>query len=307
MSEATLARRGFHRKDDTTKELLERIGQTFLGGFAEGVAADRPEQATPRLNTQPPRFRGFAYEGAAMGLAVADAVSRRRSRFGTFLGGSGQDHVYMAHVGLGWALARLPRTRWPRSTPDPLLQWLVLDGYGFHQAYFHTDRVVRRQVPHGEVRWGNSHFRTYRVRAMDQGVGRALWFVGGTDPDVVADLIDRFDPGRRPDLYSGVGLAATYAGGADAGELGRLLDRAGRMWPLVAQGSTFAAEARRLAGTEVPETDLATKVLCGLSASDAAQVARDQRLLSLTPEIGVPRYETWRCRIADQFESPRRT
>ncbi|MFE2411208.1 DUF1702 family protein, partial [Kitasatospora sp. NPDC059408] len=29
-------------------------------------------------------------------------------------------------------------------------------------------------------------------RALDQGIGRALWVVGGTDPGVVAGLIERF-------------------------------------------------------------------------------------------------------------------
>jgi len=53
----------------------------------------------------------------------------------------------------------------------------------------------------------------------DQGIGRAMWFVGGTDVELVATMIDKFPDHRRADLYSGAGLAATYAGGAHEQEL----------------------------------------------------------------------------------------
>lgn len=306
-SEATLEKRGFHLKDHDSKELLERIGRTFLVGFSHSVAADTPDVVEPLLADVPDRFRGFAYEGAAMGLAVSDALSwRNRSRLSRFVSGSGREHVYMAHVGLGWALARVPRFRWPRAAPDPLLQWLVLDGYGFHEAYFHTARVVTRRTAHPDVPWGDAAHAWYRPRAMDQGVGRALWFAGGTDPDVVADLLERFEPHRHPDLYSGAALAATYAGGVGEAELVRFRERAAHHLPQVAQGCVFAAEARRLAGLEVPQTEVAAEVFCGLSARDAAQVAVDSRPEPEWADGEVPGYEVWRRRIADRFVSQRR-
>ena len=276
--EATLEKRGFQVKDDASRELLERIGTTFLTGFSYAVGADSPRAAGAALDDVPTRFRGFAYEGAAMGFAVLDGLAPlRRDRFTRFADGIGRDHPYMAQVGLGWALARLPRFRWPKPSGEPLLHWLVLDGYGFHQAYFHTGRVVARRAEQPPVRWGEPGHAWYRPRALDQGVGRALWFAGGADPRRVAELIDRFAPHRRPDLYSGAGLAATYAGGATEAELAGFRGRAREYLPHVAQGCVFAAEARQRAGLEVEHTEIAAGVFCGLSARDAARLGAASR------------------------------
>lgn len=304
-SEVGLQKRGFHVKSLDAQELLETVGRTFLTGYAQAAAARFPSDVDETLGKLPVHFRGFAYEGAAMGFAVVDALSARRGwRYPAFLAGSGNDHIYMAYVGLGWALARVPRLRWPDLALDPVLQWLVLDGYGFHQAYFHTDRYVRQRYAADAPRWPRGGPDGYAARAVDQGIGRALWFVGGTDTDVVADLIESFPVRRRPDLYSGAGLAATYAGGAGGPELKRFLMRAGEHRPWVAQGSVFAAEARRRSGLEVPQTAIATQVFCGMGAEEAANLA-----LRTRPEAepgaagGPPAYEVWRRRIAGEFAS----
>ncbi|WP_262391531.1 DUF1702 family protein [Nocardiopsis sp. CNR-923] len=199
-------------------------------------------------------------------------------------------------------MARLPRPLWPGTGHlDPVLRWLVHDGYGFHQAYFHTGTHVHRRVRDGRAaRYTGDG--PYALRAADQGMGRALWFVGGTDPDRVAALIESFPEGRRADLYAGVGLAATYAGGADTDELRRLRDRAGRHGPHLAQGSAFGAEARIRAGLLVPHTETATGVLCGTDAETAARASRDLRPETLGAEDPErPWYEVWRARLADEF------
>ena len=94
--------------------------------------------------------RGFAYEGAAMALALLDHVLPwRRNRLARFIRGPARDHIYMAHVGAGWALARLRRgTNRYFHKLDPLLRWLAMDGYGFHEGYFHWQRTIEaRQQP----------------------------------------------------------------------------------------------------------------------------------------------------------------
>jgi hypothetical protein len=109
-------------------------------------------------------------------------------------------------------MARLPRALQSRVRPrDPLLRWLALDGYGFHEAYFRTPLVVTRQRP-PRLLPGWRGCASSAAQVIDQGIGRALWFVCGADTDRLADTIAGFAPERRPDLWSGVGLAAAYAG-----------------------------------------------------------------------------------------------
>ncbi|RKT55205.1 DUF1702 family protein [Saccharothrix australiensis] len=306
VSNAKLSVRGFHDKGPAARELLETAGRSFLRGYAIAAEARTPDEPEPRLELVPRRFRGFAYEGAAMAFAVRDALPfGRGGRTARFLAGSAARHSYLVHVGIGWAMARAPRFRWSRLLlADPLLRWLALDGYGFHQAYFHTHRYLRGQHRDQRLHWPPDGPSRYAERAVDQGVGRAAWFVGGADPEVVADLLDSFPEHRRADLYSGAGLAATYAGGADAAELRLLRSRAGAWRPALAQGSAFGATARVAAGLADEHTALATGVLCGRTPEEAAALC-DRTRPPATAEVpehpGVPSYEVWRERIAAAF------
>jgi enediyne biosynthesis protein E3 len=301
-SETELSVRKFHVKDEPARELLETVGRTFLRGYAYAAECREPAEAEERLEDLPVRFRGFGYEGAAMAFAVRDGLPLgRHDHIARFLRGHGKDHVYMVYVGVGWAMARLPRVRWPVvNVTDPLLRWLVLDGYGFHQAYFKTERYVHRQYREPAFPWPAEGPRWYADRAIDQGIGRAMWFVGGTDPEEVDRLIGRFPEERHADLYSGAGLAVTYAGGVNESELERLRTLSGPHLPLVAQAAAFAATARAEAGLIVPHNDLATKALCGMPARQAHEAGAAAR--PAPPYTGdIPPYEVWRRRLAARF------
>ena len=295
--------RGFPVKDAASKDLLETVGRTFLHGYALAAEASDPLDAEAGLEQVPTRFRGFAYEGAGMGFAVRDGLpGGRRDHTPRFLRGRADAHVYMVYVGIGWAMARLPKFRWPDSRAlDPLMVPLALDGYGFHQAYFKTGKYVRQQYRETTFPWPTGPDAVYSPRAIDQGIGRALWFVSGTDAARCADTIDGFAPERRADLYSGAGLAATYAGGVTAEELRLFWDRAGEHRARVAQASVFAAEARVRAGLLVPHTGLATEVFCGTTPDEAARMSLAARPDG--PEGDLPAYEVWRQRVAAEFVS----
>jgi enediyne biosynthesis protein E3 len=300
-SATRLSVRGFPEKDEATRELLESVGRSFLRGYGFAVQARSPRDAEPSLEEMPMLLRGFAYEGAAMGLAMLDGLSLRGGRVAEFLDGRAARHVYMAYVGVGWAMARLPRFRWPKLTAvDPLLSWLVLDGYGFHQAYFKTQRYVVNQYREQAFPWPGGVHRWYANRVIDQGIGRALWFVGGADPAAVIKLVGSFPASRRPDLYSGLGLATTYAGGGNEKELRFLWDSAGPCRAQLAQGCAFAAKARVLADLMVPHVELASEVFCGMTPAEAARIT-DIALPNSGDDRQLPAYERWRQGVAEEL------
>lgn len=305
-SETKLSVRGFHEKTPESRDLLETVGRSFLEGYAFAAEAGTTEEAEWQLEQIPRAWRGFAYEGAGMGFAVRDALPfGRGGRTVRFLGGRARDHSYMVYVGTGWAMARVPRFRWPKvELGDPLLRWLALDGYGFHQAYFHTDKYIYQQYVEKNFPWP-SHGATWCVdKVIDQGIGRATWFIGGTDPTVVANIFDSFPESRRADLYAGAGLAATYAGGGDADELREFQRRAGEYLPNLAQGSAFAASARVEAGTTVEHTGVATRILCDMTPEEATRLCADVRpaaLVEVPEHPGIPTYELWRRRVTAVF------
>lgn len=293
----TFAWRGFHRGDAAAVERLELVARTFLTGYDAALADPRLEVLGRRLACIDGELTGFAFEGAAMALGLLDALSPwRGGRVAAYIAGPAAPHAYLAHVGVGWALARLPfATRRLLAPLDSLLRWLLFDGFGFHQGFFEPAWAIGRQaVP--------TRLHGYSRRVYDQGLGRSIWFSGGADPERIAATIDAFPAARRPDLWSGVGLASAYAGGAGAAGLGRLRELAGWYLPHVAQGAAFAAKARHRAGNLSPETDLACCILCGIGAEAAAAIADDAAAaLPIHAPVGPselpaePLWETWRA------------
>lgn len=294
--ETTFERRGFRVKNPELRAHLEQVGTAFVSGYHAGLEQDTTENLAAELNTTPPDLRGFAYEGAAMALALLDGLTPwRRDRVAQFLRGPGDAHAYMVHVGVGWAWARLPvNLARARARFDPVLRWLALDGYGFHEAFFKWPRYLAgAKYPR--------RLAGYDCRVFDQGFGRCLWFVDGGDVESIPRTISTLAPQRHADLWSGVGLAATYAGGASEDALVRLRDHAGQFRSQLAQGSAFAAKARQRAGNLTDYTDVATRILCEMPALAAARLC-DTTLENLPANADQPAFEIWRCRIQNHFQ-----
>jgi hypothetical protein len=330
--EVKYGRRGFRGATKEMEARLEQVGAAFLGGYHAALEQDTQTGLATTLNEVEMELRGFAFEGAAMGLALLDVLTPwRRTRIGEFLGGAGAVHDYMVHVGTGWVWARLPvNVHRARQRLDPLLGWLAFDGWGFHEGFFHWPKYIAGQpLP--------KTLKGYERRVFDQGLGRSLWFVNGGNVDLIPRTISDFPPDRRGDLWSGIGLAATYAGIISESSLDGLREKAGSFRPQLAQGSAFAAKARQRAGNLNSYTSLATAILCGLAAADAARLAdaalenlpacvaeagcsltadRSQQFESTrrahrTParrrpdDAEMPAYEIWRRRIQNHFVQPR--
>lgn len=298
--EIASAFRGFRLDTQEIRDRLEGVAGTFVRGYHAALEVDPPALAE-RLDREPAAARGWAYEGAAMALTLLDVLTGwRRDRLRRLLAGAGDAHVYIVHVGAGWTLARLPIS--PArllARLDPVNGWLALDGYGFHEGFFHPRTAIARQkVPR--------KLSGYARRGFDQGLGRSLWFVEGAEAGRIAAAIAAFPPERRPDLWSGVGLACGYAGGMSGEGIAALRRAAGPQTPELAQGVAFAAEARARAGHTPDHTELACQVLCGVGAAAAAAIARESGRdlppdAKSTKEIEVPAFEVWRRRIQNHF------
>lgn len=275
---------------------LEEAGRSFLAGYHGALEEDGGlDRLAARLDALHPHQRGFAYEGTGFGLVVRDLLAPwRPRRLAAFFTGPGVRYVHLIHVGAGWALARL---RLPfaalRRRLDPLYGWLALDGYGFHEGYFHPARSLDRRLRPRRL-------RGYELAVFDTGIGRSLWFREASDPARIIARVAQFPEQRRADLWSGVGLAAAYAGGVDAETLQRLKLAAGPAQPALAQGTAFGAKARALQGTPPAWTELVAEILCGATATEAAAVT-DRELSALPAEDGPgdegSRFAVWRRRI----------
>jgi len=293
-AEVSVARRGFHSDSPAARERFEAVGRSFLRGYHAALAEPSLVSLAARLDCVAPEVRGFGHEGAAMALALLDVLAPWRRRLAAFLAGPGEPQHHIATIGAGWILGRLPlRPEGLLRRLDPVLGWLALDGYGFHEGYFHWPRsIVRQEVPrklHG-----------YARRGFDQGVGRSLWFVRGADPHRVAETIGRFAASRQGDLWAGAGLAAAYAGGCERAALEALRRLAGPRAPMVAQGATFAAVARQHGGNPAAHTELACEALAGRTTAELAALAAEtgRDLPTDGPE---PAFEAWRCRIQSRL------
>jgi hypothetical protein len=275
---------------------FEPVAHSLMEGYHATLEDPRLSALEARLEAVEPSLKGFAYEGAGMGLAALDAITpwKKQKRLNAFVEGPGAPHIYPIYVGVGLAYARLKRT--PEANLaglDPLLGWVTADGYGFHEAFFKRRRYVEQHtVP--------THLSSYGRRFFDQGVGRALWFSSGALPDRVAHLIAGFQPQRHADLWSGVGLASAYGGGADADALRSVLAHAHAYKPQLARGAATAAWGRQHAGNQAAHTDLACEIFCGRTSQDAAalveQEARDLPVISVEPN-----YEIWRRRTEEKL------
>jgi len=294
-TEASFTKRGFVAREDEARRRLEQIGVTFLSGYHAALEETTFIRLARRLSMVESDLRGFAFEGAATGLALLDCVTPwRKDRWRTFTERIAEPHIYMMHVGLGWALARLRRSLTPHLAQlDSLLGWLVVDGYGFHEGYFSWPRYVEQQTMPTQL-------NGYERHVFDQGLGRSVWFVKGADVAAIASAINAFPFARRDDLWSGVGLACAYAGGCGRGAIQSLRTAAHAHLPALAQGVAFAAKTRHRAANLNIHTETVCRLICGHSAETVAAIT-DAALDDLREENGLPAYEVWRRRIQDKL------
>lgn len=192
---------------DAHPKICERVSNAraaFLQGFDQALKAS-PEILPKLLQDEPFQRRGFALEGAAMALTLIDEFSPApQNQLNVFLNGRSTEEHILSAIGVGWASARLGKPfDWLPTALDSNFIAAVVDGYGFHQGFFHPQRFTCRGFPMRE-----SELSTF----YDIGLGRALWFVHVGHIETIARTIDRFLPERRKQLWRGVGTACAFTG-----------------------------------------------------------------------------------------------
>ncbi|HEY3734413.1 MAG TPA: DUF1702 family protein [Streptosporangiaceae bacterium] len=299
LDEVTFAKRGFPGPRSAATEQLEAVPQAVICGFEWGIEARNQWEVERRLNMVEPALLGFAYEGVTMAFTVRDAMGRGH-RTQDLLLGPGRPHIFLAYIGMGFAMARLPRPLWKKVLPDldgcefhPTMSWLAVDGYGFDRAYFETKRWVDGQQTPAPYPWEGSP--DYFLRAVDQGIGRALWFICNASVPGVAAAVRRFASHRHADLWSGVGLASAFAGGCGQDGFAALRRESGEHWTELALGVVFAIKARTYAGFLPPHTEAAGQTMADLSAEAAVALADDTKPGGEPGDL--PAYEVWRQNI----------
>lgn len=305
--DVTFAKRGFPAVPGPATDRLEAIPQAVICGFEWGIDSKDQWEVERRLALVEPEQRGFAYEGAAMAYTVRDVMGKGGTKTRDLLLGEGHPHIFLTYIGIGFAMARLPRVLWKKILPDlsgspfyPVMNWLVVDGYGFDLAYFDKKKYIDEQREPAPYPFEG--YPDYFPRAVDQGIGRALWFVHGARPADVAAAVNAFPKRRHTDLWSGVGLAATFAGGCDRDGFAEVRRLSGSYWSDLAVGSVFAFTARTFSGFVPPHSVEATEVFTGVSTDDALAVA-GAAAVDQTSTGPLPQYEVWRQRIRAGFES----
>lgn len=284
----------FGEGDTRAGQRLETVISTVTKGCHMTLRDSRPEALVSRLKEVEPELRGFAYEGAGTGLTAMDCFLPWKNRTKAFLDGPGAPYIYAIHIGAGLALARLRRK--PEAflaRLDPVMCWMAVDGYGFHEGFFKRKRYIEQQeIP--------QHLSNYGRRVFDHGMGRSIWFLAGARVERVTAIITSFPATRQADLWSGIGLACGYTGGVSRADIESLQQASGSCKFQLAVGTAIAANARHRAGSPAPYAELACEVLCGTSSKAAAHMV-DVALQNLPIGGLEPAYKIWRQRLETQF------
>lgn len=93
----------FSEGDTATWKHLKAAVLGAVGGYQAVLDSSRLADLVPRLNSAPLELRGYAYEGAAMGLTGLDCFLPWKSRLKEHMAGPGAPHIYTVHIGAGEA------------------------------------------------------------------------------------------------------------------------------------------------------------------------------------------------------------
>ncbi|WP_126969355.1 DUF1702 family protein [Gynurincola endophyticus] len=269
-SNALFEKRKFLDANQSYKNNFEQIGKDFLKAYNYSLGDKSLEKSASFIESTSVLYnRGFMYEGASMahGFNIEMSLNRKLDCYSKLFS-EWNDHIYMVHVGLGWAYSRIPlfsvESRIKKF--DPVLRWLVIDGMGFHDTYFYTKKVLIEKKVSQKLK------DPYATHVYYQGVGRCLWFVYSGNLSLLNKTIASFPLEYQTDLWAGVGLASVYAVGVDENILSAVKTLPQKFFPAFAQGVCFGSKARGRAKNITDLNANAAQLLISMDINEAASL-----------------------------------
>ncbi len=145
------------------------------------------------------------------------------------------------------------------SEMDQFWGWLSLSGYANYAGYLQWPRFIERQ----EIPAGLSGIS---LRAFDQGIGCAIWFIAACAPRLIIEIANNFPEHRKADIWNGVGLAVGVWGMEDSSEFIKLMNGAKKHRAEFQAGVGFGIWSRSNAGELLDHSEGASSTVCGAPA-----------------------------------------
>lgn len=274
LSEVSHQRRGF-LSHPLAQERLELAAMTVVHAYNLCLEYGFSESLRAHLSMITKDLCGFSHEGAAMGACVLDVISLyRHNYFRKFVEYYDNKHRYMSYIGAGLAFGALGLSPMSFMKKHPhFSQILVIDGIGFYHAFFKTKIYLGCAKAKIHRDFGSAKFRERYLA----GMGRAIWFVAGANPENILQLVQKFEPEDQSSVWSGVGLASTYLCGVPEDKILELKRLAGKDHLIdLATGAVLASHARLKAQNPANYNKIPCEVYCNKSPTELHQLAQHQ-------------------------------
>ncbi len=246
---------------------MDTIQNTFLR--VQDLFYESPDwkRHVAELDSAYVEFRSIAYESASMSIALEDLKQGEQlTNWFQFLNEAASAHATQVHVGLGWAFAQAlknPITYLPEL--NPMMRYRVLDGYGYYEGIFRRRRSI---INHLKLQVED----TVASSALDQGIGRSIWYLNKGNINDAKAMIESFAVDRHKDLWRGLGIAIAYAGGCGEETLQEIFSKADSYKTQLATGAVMALFSRDSAKYISADTELACKVWCKQNAEEILEL-----------------------------------
>ena len=254
-------------KENTITQKMDAIQNTFLR--VQDIFFEAPDwkRHVAELESADIEFRSIAYESASMSIALDDLKQGEQlTNWLQFLNEAAPAHDTQVHVGLGWAFAQTlknPIAYLPEL--NPMMRYRVLDGYGYYEGIFRRRRSI---INHLKLQVED----TVASGALDQGIGRSIWYLNKGIIDDAKTMIEDFAAERHKDLWRGLGIAIAYVGGCDEQTLQEIFSKSDSYKTQLATGAVMALVSRDAAKYISADTELACKIFCNKPAEQILEL-----------------------------------